>query len=331
MVFRSKEKNHQLINGKRILEPIEPSDDRFHGAIKHVGAEWWYFDAIFTNDYSIHLGLRTYSKKKRGMISPQLEIYKDGQFLVEETTRFLFKDVDISKTLPIVKHNDKVLMAINNDLYEHDKKWQYHINLFLKKYGFDLTFDGTTPGWKFETDRESWTVSLPKSKVKGTLMIDGEEIPVEGMGYHDHNWNYNMVTVMNYGQGWYWGKIASKHFNIVWAKIVKSNKYEIIAVINKDGGNYYNIDPKNIDLTIDANMKVGRFKTPSHFHLKISEIIEGIPINVDVDMHAHGIHYNSIIVAPYFRYHVKSTGTIAIGSEKETVNDLQIMEYLRFS
>ena len=96
MVFWSKEKNYQLIDGKRILEPIQPSDDRFHGAIKHVGAEWWYFDAIFTNEYSIHLGLRTYSKRKRGIISPQIEIYNDGQFLVEETTRLLFKDVDIS-------------------------------------------------------------------------------------------------------------------------------------------------------------------------------------------------------------------------------------------
>jgi len=331
MVFRSKEKNQQLNDIKRIPESIKPLDDRFHGTIKHVGAEWWYFDAILTNNYSIHFGLRTYSKKKRGMISPQIEIYKDGQFLFEKTTRYLFKDIDITRTLPIVKHKENVLMTINKDLYDQTKKWQYRISLFFENYGMDLIFDGTTPGWKFETDAESWTVALPKANVKGRLMIDGEEISVEGMGYHDHNWNYNMVTVMNYGQGWYWGKIASKHFNIVWAKIVKSNKYEILAVINTDDGNFYNIDPKNIYLTIDTETKAGRFKTPSHFHLKINEAIDGTPFDIDVDMHAHGIHYNSIIVAPYFRYHVKSKGYISIGSEKEPVNDMQIMEFLRFS
>ena len=331
MVRSTKQKKQYLLDVKRDIESITPIDDAFHGTKKHVAAEWWYFDAIFKNNYSIHLGLRTYSKKNRGMISPQIEIYKDGQFICEETTRLLFRHVDISKTIPMVKHNDHTIMKLNQDHYNKTKQFQYHINCFLNNYGFDLTFDATTLGWKFETEAESWTVALPKANVKGIIMVDGEEIPVEGMGYHDHNWNYSMVTVMNYGQGWYWGKIASKHFNIVWAKIVKSNKYEILAVINKDNEKFYNIDPKNILLTIDTDTKAGRFKAPSHFHIKIQETIEDIPIDVDVDMHSQGIHYNSIIIAPYFRYHVSSTGYISIGSENEQVNKMQIMEYLRFS
>jgi len=44
------------------------------------------------------------------------------------------------------------------------------------------------------------------------------------------------------------------------------------------------------------------------------------------------IHYNKVlIIAPYWRYHVKTKGYITLGSKKELVNETQIMEFLKFS
>ncbi|MFO7678003.1 MAG: hypothetical protein R6V50_06465, partial [Thermoplasmatota archaeon] len=46
---------------------INPSDDAYHGNINLLDIEWWYFDAVFENGYSIHFGLRTYHIKKSGI------------------------------------------------------------------------------------------------------------------------------------------------------------------------------------------------------------------------------------------------------------------------
>ena len=71
---------------------ITPADDAFHGSTKRFSAEWWYFDAIFKNDYSIHIGFRTLSKKTLGIVTLFLEIYKGGKLTIEKNKRFLFKN-----------------------------------------------------------------------------------------------------------------------------------------------------------------------------------------------------------------------------------------------
>ena len=44
------------------VDDILPSDDAFHGSPKRISAEWWYFDAIFSNKYSAHIGFKTFSR-----------------------------------------------------------------------------------------------------------------------------------------------------------------------------------------------------------------------------------------------------------------------------
>ena len=74
-----------------IVENIIPSDDAFHGSPKRISAEWWYFDAILNNDYSIHIGFRTISRKKIGFVMPFIEIYKNGDLKHIKKKRFLLK------------------------------------------------------------------------------------------------------------------------------------------------------------------------------------------------------------------------------------------------
>jgi predicted secreted hydrolase len=155
---------------------------------------------------------------------------------------------------------------------------------------------------------------------------------VEGIGYHDHNWNYNMLTFMNYGIGWYWGKIISKSFSIVFANIVKSKKHsELITVINQDNGGYLNINPNKINFSIVKTSQIKYKKYPTEFRIKINDIVDNVPVDVDITMESKNHHFAKQLIADYWRYHVKSNGEISVGSKTDRLdNDIQIIEFLKY-
>jgi predicted secreted hydrolase len=316
---------------KLIPQDITPSDDAFHGSTKHVAAEWWYFDAVFTNNYSLHLGCRTFSKKNLGLISPFLEIYKDGKIAAKAVKRYFFRDFKTSKDFPMVTLLGNSVLKFDQKRYQEKKEWAYDLTLSIDDYEVDLRFIGSTKGWKFETQGESWTVALPKASATGKIIMNDDEIKVQGTGYHDHNWNYTIWTPLNYGKAWLWGKIISKNFNVSWANIIKKgSKREFIAVVNQDNKGYYPINSEKIFFKPNNFIRSHRQKIPTSFTLKINDSSHDTPINIDVQMDAYDTHYSKALFFPYWRHHVKSTGIISVGSHKETVNRTQIMEYLKF-
>lgn len=62
---------------------ITPQDDAFHGNINLLDIEWWYFDAVFDNGYSIHVGVRIYHVRNSGIVQSRINIYKNGKIKVE--------------------------------------------------------------------------------------------------------------------------------------------------------------------------------------------------------------------------------------------------------
>lgn len=317
---------------KLIPQDISPADDAFHGSPKRVAAEWWYFDAIFNNNYSAHIGFKTFSRKKLGMVSPNIEFYKDGKLVVKTAKRYLFRNFETSKEVPLAKLFNKPVIEFDQDRYKNTGEWVYHFKLKIDDNAVDLTFIGVTKGWKIETDYESWTVALPKATVSGEIIVNGKKMSVDGIGYHDHNWNYSMLTVMNYGRGWYWGKIIGESFNIVWANIIKSaRRSQLIAVVNRIKNGFFNIDPKNIHFKAEKFKRVRGRKTPTCFTLQIDDVVEGIPIKADVKMESENIHYGKALLADYWRYHIRSNGDISVGSTTETLeNKIQIIEFLNY-
>jgi len=193
---------------------ITPSDDAFHGSKKRISAEWWYFDANFTNNYSLHIGCRTFSKKKNGMISPFLEIYKDGKLEAKAVKRYSFSKFKTSLNYPMVKLANNTIIQFDQEKFKEKKQWIYNVSLQIENYGVNLIFKGITKGFKYQTKAESWTVALPKASVYGEIIVNGKKINVSGIGYHDHNWNYSLLTPLTYGKGWYWGKIMSKTLTV---------------------------------------------------------------------------------------------------------------------
>lgn len=308
---------------------IKPSDDAFHGSKKRRSAEWWYFDATFANKYSLHVGVRTFSKKNKGKVSLFLEFYKEGKLLEKATKKFPFSEFKTGSELPFVEIAGDTIVKFDEQRFKEKGEWAYDIKLELENHKVNLKFIGTTQGFKFETKAESWAVALPKASIIGDITISGKKMKVEGIGYHDHNWNYSLLTPFTYGKGWFWGKIMSETLTVSWAQVIKSgNKGEILAVFNQDNNGYISANTKNIFFEKDKFIKNHRKKMPTSFTIKIDDK----ELKADVKMEAKETHFDKVmVIAPYWRYHVKAEGYISIGSKKEKVNEIQIMEYLRFS
>ena len=225
----------------------------------------------------------------------------------------------------------KPIIEFNYDKFQEKGEWTYKIDIAIDDCKVKLIFTRLTKGFKIETKAESWTVALPKAKVTGEISYKDKKIKVEGIGYHDHNWNYTFLSALTYGKGWYWGKIRSEDFNIVWANVIKkSGKWDLLAVVNKGRDKFYNINPKNISFKPDNYIRDHRRRTPKKFSLKIDDIVDNIPINAEVEMVVKNLHYSSVLTAPYWRYHVETSGFILVDKKKENIDSTQIMEYLSF-
>jgi len=318
---------------------ISPKDDAFHGNINLLDIEWWYFDAVFDNGYSIHIGVRTYHIKNHGIVQSRINIYKNGKTEVELIKPNLFSNFSTSKDQPLVKINGHPVIEFDEVHYKKTREWKYHISFTIDDCGVDLTFVGTTKGWKIETSGACWTVGLPKATVDGTITIHGQTIPVKGVGYHDHNWSYSPTTVLN-NLGWFWGRITADTLHITWANTIQTPKKEdLLTVINQDKNKdqnareFYNIHPKNITFILKNFKNNHRHQIPTEFDLQLKDTdsYKGIPINVDIQMKTSDIQYSRIFIIHYWRYHVKTSGTISVGSTTETLHDKQqIIEFLSF-
>ena len=75
-------------------EDITIKDDAYHGSDYPRFTEWWYFDAVFDNGYSIELNIRVLSiiKDRLVLIYKRTDIYKDGKLIKHMRKRCRKKD-----------------------------------------------------------------------------------------------------------------------------------------------------------------------------------------------------------------------------------------------
>jgi len=309
---------------------ITPKDDAFHGSMNLFDIEWWYFDASFDNNYSLHIGIRLFHIGKSGFVRPHIEIYHKGKLVNHALKTIIFRDFETSSDIPLIKLYGKTVVEFDQDHYKKTGEWRYKTNLQINGDQIDLTFIGLTKGWKIETDENSWAVALPKAKVEGTLTIKGKQIKVQGVGYHDHNWDYTIATMLK-NIGWYWGKVNGKDIDITWAKTIAKSKSNLIAVINFKN-EFFTVDPKNISLTLNKFVLDHLRWIPTEFNLHIDGFDSNLnKISAKVKMTAETIQHSRIFNTQYWRYHVKTTGEISVDQSKETIRDnVHMIEYLCF-
>ena len=318
---------------------IIPKDDAFHRSMNLVDVEWWYFDAIFDNGYSVFLGIRTIHMGKSGIVMSRIEVYDKRKVVYENLQTNLFRDFQTSFDVPFVKLSDRNIIEFDQEYYKKTGDWRYKVTFSIGKNKIDLVFTGITKGWKIETPKNSWAVALPKADVRGTITIEGITIPVQGIGYHDHNWDYSFLSTSFTKIGWYWGRIIGNTMNIIWAKTIETpEKSNLVTIVNGkketlSGRDFLTINPANISFTEEKFILNHRRWTPIEFILRIKDTISGdqIPVDINVVMKGISSKHSKIFTAHYWRYHMQISGTISIGSHKETMKDApQIVEFLSF-
>ncbi|MDH7507508.1 MAG: hypothetical protein QHH15_06985, partial [Candidatus Thermoplasmatota archaeon] len=156
---------------KYFPKEITPKDDAYHPSINPISMEWWYFDAIFDNNYSLHADFTSYTKNAR-FSSSAIEIYKNGELETKAIKRHISKPVQLSIDYPLVKLNDDKIINFDLERFNKTGEWFYNFSQKLEDCEIDLNFVGTTKGWKIVTDDLSWTVAQPKAKVAGEITMN---------------------------------------------------------------------------------------------------------------------------------------------------------------
>jgi predicted secreted hydrolase len=323
--FFTNEKSVGIDNFLFSPDDIELKDDAFHSAKTSYFTEWWYFDAIFDNNYSAQMSVRVVSALNHGIIFKRLDIYKDGFIISHNKKSYPMRDFSASKEKPIVYLDDSCV--INGFIDNSTGNWVYDLFFQFDDVSAYLRFIGCTKGWKGQLRGDDWWgVSLPRAKTSGTLIIGNKTINVTGIGYHDHNWEVTASAVINFG--WYWGKIHSGNYTITWATIMRTRLTDDpILVINKNLDGYLNIEPTKIQFTAENFSFENRHLIPHSFTLIAN--IDNISINVKMKViNIH--HYRFFGFMNYWRYHVKCQGFITVDSHTETIDTFQLAEFIRF-
>ena len=307
---------------------ITIKDDAFHASDAPRFTEWWYFDAVFDNGYSIELNIRVLSiiKKRFVLIYKRIDLYKDGKLIKHHRKKYGLKNFEASNDKPYVKIDGKEIIKGYED--KKTGKYIYDLNFEIENTSAELHLESCTKGWKGNNPGgDGWAVIMPRADASGKIIVDNKEIKVKGIAYHDHNWDVRYSATKE-NHGWFWGKIYSKSFTVTWATIYKNkNIGQPLLVINENNGNYINFKSDQIKFIADKLSIDNKKMIPTHFTLEADNGKD----KLKMDMQTKDLHHDTVMIRyHYWRYHVKCNGTITMGDKSEKVKDIQIAEFLRF-
>jgi hypothetical protein len=207
------------------IKPITPKDDALHIDMKEKGTrEWWYFDARLDNGYTV-VGFFRAKHERTGKTGVEITIYKPDGEKIQNVIDYSPSDLSASRDIPDVKIGNNYIKVD----FSNKELPIYEIFLDEGEYGLHLKYIASVHGWKpgngyiefGKSNQFGWVIALPRANVEGTIKVNNETIQVKGIGYHDHNWlNFNFAMIIDY---WYWGRIYSENFTVIFAYI-KCNK-----------------------------------------------------------------------------------------------------------
>ncbi len=315
------------------ISPIHPQDDALHESREIPSMEWWYFDAVFNQNYGIHIGCKIITIGNWGFVRQLINVYYESEVIKKAYITRPLNQYTISTQYPHIAYQGQDIISFDKKTYEKTGQWIYTIDQQLEDLSVHLTFTGQTKGFKYETSHEGWTVALPQAHVTGRLKIENDTIEVNGTGYHDHNWNFSLSTGIR-GTGWYWGKVRSQHYTITWAKIMKTpfadnTLIENLSVINTLHEGYTFIHPDHVTFTAeDLIYTYGRF-IPTTFNLNIQQ--DNIDVNVTFTAISVQRTPPDFLTLHYYRYFMNLNGYIKVGEQTDYLNNkVHIVEFIRF-
>ncbi len=309
-----------------------PEHDGIHIDINEKGtAEWWYFDAILDNGYTV-VGFFRARHERTGETGVEIMVYKPNDEKIQTV-------VDYKRTDFTIADNNAELSIGKNYIkvdYSNKKLPTYEIFLDEDDMGIHLTYKSKVEGWMpgrgsvdfGDKGLFGWAVAIPQADVVGTIKVEGEEMSVKGVGYHDHNWlNFKLPLYLQY---WYMGHYFSGDFSFIFAYIacnkkldehaiqvsmiakgedifLSSGEYELIAEdfeFNEKAGNKY---PHAMTFKFSENQKIT---------MNVERIVDADNLLNDFGAAVRFIGKNLLGLKPgYFRFNSKVEFDMEIAGE----------------
>jgi hypothetical protein len=216
-------------------------------------------------------------------------------------------------------------MSIDGQVDNISGKWIYKIKYDSKKIHLDLIFKNMVNGWKGEHSL-GWWLAIPSFQVNGYIIKNNKETEMSGRGYHDHNIYPLYVPFLT--NGYHFGSLGGELLYVTWARIESNkNQSQLFSIINKENGNFCNINSTEISFKILDTLNDHGEIIPKTCLL----VIDSETIQANLTFKTNAVHYIMIPGLKYWRYHIHVSGYIKSKYLYENIDNIEISELLRFS
>ena len=297
--------------------------------------EWWYFDGVFSNGYTCTVTFfwRNYFTNPHlpavliDIYNPEGKRTRGGKLYKPEECTASLEKCD-------VKMGDNYVRQVGRE---------YHLLLKTQSIGAELVFKARVPGWKGTeecwivddaTGRQGWVNAIPRAQIEGNLMIDGKTIPVEGQGYHDHNWgDRDMHESMG---GWCWGRMYDDIYTFIYGWLLPVNETQkitpLLYITRDDVPVFGSVDIEYVEEKKELHPESGNV-VPTDLTLKYSKDDIDIRVNIKVLRTIDCEKTVGVARFPlyYYRRLAEYTATLKFGNTTDRVKGQAINEYTYLS
>ena len=227
--------------------------------------EWWYFDAISEDGYSVVIIFydgnpfsRRYIKKlEEGLPSAasdfpaiSISVYHKNKplfYAFEEVHR---DQSEFSEKAPAVTIGNCHLKGVENGSEIIYMLSLDHTLVNGDRLHGELCFrsdyevpEGFCSGANVENEDHAWNLVMPKGRVTGTLQLTGyhkQSIEFSGTGYHDHN--CGSEPMKESFREWYWGRYHLSDSTLIYYLMLEKREWEMKAWLLGDEGDLLPFD-----------------------------------------------------------------------------------------
>lgn len=229
--------------------------------IKPGSYEWWYFDAISVDGYSVVIIFydgnpfsRRYIKSrkyKEGALAEQFPAISISIYKEHKPIYYAFEEIEPENASFSAERPSGKIGSSTFEGYDNGEGIKYEIELNHVFSNGDslmgsLCFDAVSFNLNESEFRDrsgqtdemhEWNLVVPKCHVNGELVIDGfhrETIPFQGVGYHDHN--KGDEPMKESFRQWYWGRYHLKNSTVIYYLMEENGVWDEKAWMIEDDG-----------------------------------------------------------------------------------------------
>lgn len=229
--------------------------------------EWWYFDAISENDYSVVIIFYDGNPFSRRYIERleedpnvnasefpaiSISVYHKNKPLFYAFEEVLREESEFSRQTPSVSIGNCHLKGVDTGSEMVYTLSLDHTLVNGDRLKGELVFEsaathssGITTNTDAEDIKHTWNLVMPKGRVTGDLELTGyheQSIPFSGMGYHDHN--CGSEPMKESFREWYWGRYHLSNSTLIYYLMLENSEWEMKAWLLGDKGDLLPFDGK---------------------------------------------------------------------------------------